>query len=559
MKTKRFLALVLAMLMVMAMVAGCSKKESGTSEQESQTSSETTDNTDSAEESSEEQQTPSGDVPTFKVATVRWTDAWPIDFLEMGVMKQLEEKASVDIEWQVYYNGDWSEQKSLLLAGGDLPDAFLGSIALNASDMFNNLENITELTPYINAEIMPNLTAAMEKSPELKAIATSRDGKIYSLPKKLPLRPTVCGDEMYINKEWLDRLGLSMPTNIEELANVMEAFATQDADGDGDPTNHFALTASAGGNLGGDLRHILAPFGTMVSRDGNYMGLNKDGNPVFVPAQENYKQAVNWMHDLWTRGVLDPEYFTQEASAVTSKLQNEGGSKVGVIFGWTADAQVSTNVGQFELVPAIEGYDGTHYVEAAANYLDIADREFVITNKCADPETLLKWADGFYDDLVSVQTFYGSIPDQIQDNGDGTYTVLVPADGTSLDTSAWSWSLRDFGPKFMNPEFYGNVILPEDQGDGVKLGQDSVNGQYVTNDKNCGLPMMQYTDEELSRLTAIGVDLYTYVEAQYAHWVIDGGIDDEWDAYLDQLKAMGLDEFVSIHENAYKAYQESMG
>ena len=52
-----------------------------------------------------------------------------------------------------------------------------------------------------------------------------------------------------------------------------------------------------------------------------------------------------------------------------------------------------------------------------------------------------------------MQTFYGSIPDQIQDNGDGTYDVLVPSDGSSLDTSAWSNSLRDFGPKYMNRGF----------------------------------------------------------------------------------------------------------
>ncbi len=63
-----------------------------------------------------------------------------------------------------------------------------------------------------------------------------------------------------------------------------------------------------------------------------------------------------------------------------------------------------------------------------------------------------------------MQTFYGSIPDQIQDNGDGTYDVLVPSDGSSWDTSAWSNSMRDFGPKYMNPEFYDKVSLPADQG-----------------------------------------------------------------------------------------------
>ena len=51
------------------------------------------------------------------------------------------------------------------------------------------------------------------------------------------------------------------------------------------------------------------------------MGLNNDGEAVFVPAQENYKEAVEWMHMLWENGVLDPEYFTQDGSAVTAKLQ----------------------------------------------------------------------------------------------------------------------------------------------------------------------------------------------------------------------------------------------
>lgn len=50
-------------------------------------------------------------------------------------MKEIEDKMNINIDWQVYYNSDWSEQKSLLLASGDLPDAFLGSICLTQADM----------------------------------------------------------------------------------------------------------------------------------------------------------------------------------------------------------------------------------------------------------------------------------------------------------------------------------------------------------------------------------------------------------------------------------------
>ena len=158
-----------------------------------------------------------------------------------------------------------------------------------------------------------------------------------------------------------------------------------------------------------------------------------------------------------------------------------------------------------------------------------------------------------------MQTFYGSIPDQIAENEDGTYDVLVPADGSSLDTSAWSNSMRDFGPKYMTDEFAAKVTLPENQGDGIKLSEDAVNGKYVTDDKNVGLPMMQYTDDELNTITMLGTDIYKYCEAQYAHWVVDGGVEDEWDGYIEQLKQMGVEDLVAVHRNAYDVYLENMG
>lgn len=428
-----------------------------------------------------------GDAKQFTVATVRWTDAWPNDFLKEGVMAEMEEKAGVDLDWQIYYNSDWSEQKSLLLASGELPDAFVGSICLNSSDMAQNKDYFVDLTPYINEETMPNLTKAMEECPELRAACTDRDGKIYSLPKKLPLRPTVCGNGLYINQDWLDNLGLEAPKTLDELTDVLLAFAKEDADGDGDPTNEIGLTNNAGTNL-----------------------------------------------------------------------QAEGGSKVGIISAWTADSEAGQNADQYSLMEAVEGYNDIHYVECATASLDITDRELVITTACEDPEALLKWADNFYDDLVSLQTFYGSLGVTVTANDDGTYSVHSTDDDTSLDTAAWSNSLRDFGPKYMNPDFYDKVIIPDDVSDGTKLKEDEVNAKYVTTDKNTGMPALQYTEDELNRITTIGTDVYNYVEAMYAHWVVDGGVEDEWDSYIEQLNAMGLEEMVSLQQGAYAAYLESM-
>ena len=554
---KKGLGLFLASAMVAGSLAGCGSSAE-TDAPAADSTAKTEDAAAAASAGDAGDTASSEDVPTYTIATVRWTDAWPIDYLESGVMKELEEKHGINIEWQVYYFGDWSEQKSLLFASGDLPDAFFGSCGLTDSDIAQNKASFVELTDLI-AENMPNLTAVFEKEPELLARAKDRNGEIYSLVKKLPLRPTVCGDVMYINKEWLDNLGLEVPKTLDELTSVLKAFVTEDADGDGDPTNDFAISGEKSDYYAsGALRTTLAPFGTMVSRDNNYMMLDAEGNPTFAPITENYVAAVKWMNDLYQFGAIDPESFTQDQSMRKAKLQAEGGSQVGLVTGWTADAQVGINVDQFITLEAVEGWDGEHYVESATDYLDISDKELIITNKCEDPAKLLQWADDFYDNLVSVQTFYGSIPDQIKDNGDGTYEVLLPADGGSLDTSAWSYSMRDFGPKYMDPDFYGNVTLPTDQGDGVKLADDEINAKYVTDDKNRPFPIVKYTDEELQRLTTLGTDIYKYVEAQFAHWVVDGGIDEEWDAYIEQLNAMGLQELLEIQNTAYLAYLDSM-
>lgn len=95
----------------------------------------------------------------------------------------------------------------------------------------------------------------------------------------------------------------------------------------------------------------------------------------------------------------------------TSKIQS---AKVGLITGWTADAVAGPVADQYEVVPALEGPDGGHYVEYAPSFLDVSDRELVLTKDCENPEKLLQYADQFYDDEVSLQTYYGSIPDQIK-------------------------------------------------------------------------------------------------------------------------------------------------
>ena len=76
---------------------------------------------------------------------------------------------------------------------------------------------------------MPNLKAIFEKYPEYRTMCTAPDGHIYSFPWIEQLGEgkeaiQAIGNIPYINKKWLDFLGLKVPETTEELEKVLIAF-----------------------------------------------------------------------------------------------------------------------------------------------------------------------------------------------------------------------------------------------------------------------------------------------------------------------------------------------
>lgn len=99
MKGKKQLAVLLSGMLAFGMLSGC-----GGEKPEEDVSAENVTGTVAGEEVSGTQE----ERPTFKIATVRLTDAFPSDFLESGMMKELEDKHNINIEWQIYYYLDWA-------------------------------------------------------------------------------------------------------------------------------------------------------------------------------------------------------------------------------------------------------------------------------------------------------------------------------------------------------------------------------------------------------------------------------------------------------------------
>lgn len=515
---KKTISLLLAVLMLVSMLAAC-----GNGSASGETEANTPDN-------------------VFEVATVRWSD-WG-EAYHTGFPDQAAAEVGITIEWDTILNADWGDRKAVMIAGGDLPDAFMGSICFSESDIMTNEGTFIALDEYID-EYMPNFKAILESDPTMKALATASDGHIYGLPSKRPCRPTIA-NQMFINKTWLDNLGLEMPTTYEEFVDVLKAFKEGDANGNGDPSDEIPY----GGGMADIVMFFCLPFGTTIGADGTYSMTVKDGEPVYIPTSEEYKAGLAWMHECYEAGLIDPEIFTQDTSMRDAKLMGEI-SRVGVAPGWTPDSTFGPNSDEYVALPALIGPDGNQYISADPEHWNYARYEFVITADCDDPGTLLSWVDKFYTEEASIQNFYGSFGVGTEQNADGTYTVLEPNDGNSADTFAWINSLRDFGPKYVPDGFNDKVTYAGANGDAIKLELDEQMKQYATE----AYPNVSFTQDQLNTLATLFADIGAYVATSQAKWVTEGGIEEEWDDYIATLERMGLNDFLTIMQDAYDTYQ----
>ncbi|MGZ7440778.1 extracellular solute-binding protein [Paenibacillus sp. TH7-28] len=474
---------------------------------------------------------------TLKVLTMRWGNMGDT-FTQNQWLKDLENSTNVKIEWQVVSSNDWNEQKSIMLASGTLPDVILGDATLSDSDIISNLSYFRPLDDYIE-QYMPNLKAAMEESPELKKISTFPDGKIYSLPAKQPASPKSTRQPV-INKMWLDKLGLQVPDTIDDLHAVFKAFKEQDPNGNG-KKDEIPYSETGLGTL-------LDPFG-VTDLNGNNMMI-KDGQPVFIPASEEYKAGIKWAHQLYAEGLIDKELYTQDSSMTSAKQQNMDAPIVGFSYQWTPDAVFGQWGKQYAAIPPIAGPDGQRYQNGNPNGNGLSRNQLLITTFCKNPEVAARWADQFYTNEASIQNFWGAIGTVISKNADGTYTLMDPPEGTSADAWYWEQSLRSFGPKYVSPSFEEKLILNPEAGDGLKLEIDKLGSNYVTTP----FPNVMYTVEEFQELPTLTTDIDSYVAAMRAAWVTKGGIDENWEAYMKKLNDMGLEKLMKIRTEAYNRY-----
>ncbi|MGN0906305.1 MAG: hypothetical protein ACI4NM_04095 [Bullifex sp.] len=468
------------------------------------------------------------------------------DFKELQYFRDLEKDTNVIINWNMSSDDGWNEKKSLLFASNMLPDAFYGNDILTDVDImkYGSQGMLIPLNDLIE-EYAPNYNAILNQHPEYRSQLTAPDGNIYALGTINEINPTT-HDHLFINKTWLDNLGLEVPTTIEEFEAVLRAFRDYDANGNGDPNDEIPFTFRySSTDLYNRQQGIQSMFGIFGQLDDIYHFVVKDGKAVYTPATTEYRDAIEWFHKLYSEGLIDKEVFTHDKNVYVSKIQNPQ-NIVGMFLGWSASATAAANKGNYILMAPIENVNGEK-IWRKVNAKVISRGAFAITNKCEHPEVLMRWIDQSFDLETSLEICQGMLGKALEKTEEGRYRFLPVPAGTNLDAI-----IHEYGPgndgifTVMNEiveKLDLNANLQERKDNDIFLDPYLVPLTEM-------YPSVFFTEDEIEEVSVLQTDIDSYVLQKYASWIVDGGATAEWNTFQTKLKNMGVDRYIEIYQAA---------
>lgn len=565
---KKVLALLLSTAMAVSVFAGCGGSGGGSTENASSgsgtgSSEEQAPADNSSEDAGEDTGAAASNGETVKLKALACLHSLTKDIDEMQYVTQIQEEAGVEIEWEII-RADWDQVKATRFASGDIPDILFGATTNADYQTYKGL--FLELTPYITPELTPNITAMFEEEPDTKALATTLEGEIYGTPKfqgKWPDTNTV----MFINKQWLDNLGLEMPTTFSELKEVLIAFKEQDANGNGDPNDEVPLDFNgwfgSAYSLPGAWMGALGIQLTNQARNGYFA---EDGQVKNYAVDERYKLFMKYVADLYANGVINTNAVTNDYSMFQSLSRgNEAGdAMVGVVAGWEeTDKFGPTLYSQYVALPPL-AYDidcdaGTYDTRWKHDFSDLnmSPNRVAISAKCSNPEAAMRFIDRFYDQAHSVEVLFGGIPDgNVAETGDNSYEVLLPPAEANTDPGTWKWTstFADNGPMYIRRAT--DLKMAEDMTNAVNertVYADTL--AKATSEDMYPDMFMKYTSEDENNMALMQANIDNVINNQWALWMVgDQDIDSTWDAYVESVNSAGLQDVLAIRQAAFDAY-----
>ena len=509
-----------------------------------------------------------------------------------NVLMDMFKANNLELEFTVVERDQYASILNATLAGNDIPDFFYAN-SLSDADCINLIESGMMLD--INEALKYSAGPAAKEFADggvyevSRAMHTYTDGGMYffgnvSMQYAVDSEPfgrhAMAGNNcaMLVRQDWLDKLGLPMPTTLEEVISTLTAFQENDMNGNGLKDERIVLDWD--NTFNGVAQWFgLAPF---------HFQCNRAEQRAVVPAtQEGYVPYVKFLQQLVDNGLAyladEVSYYnggTSGGDNLNTIMQNDCAAMYyGVAL---ADHSFQSADAVYTAMPNIQGAEGIDPVMCASVGYKAWSRWGFSAD--ADPKAVAAFLDTICTQEYAKWVTYGVEGETYYvdpDSGFCTFTASnnyddilankiargyqLVIDSFLPDASQQAWYQTYYGPlswtsydEFINSPYVTDSLsktYTENQMKNLKIYTEQAKTTLLYNFNNdVGMIAPMNTLEEAEVLEMYEADVKTYLNEMTVNFLTGVYNIDEYETYVEELNAIGLQEVLAVRQAQYDRY-----
>ncbi|OAS20609.1 extracellular solute-binding protein [Paenibacillus oryzisoli] len=469
-------------------------------------------------------------------------------FKDIPFFQEWQKRTGVQLSFIQPSANQAKEAMNVLLASGDLPDmmeyewdSFPGGPEKAIKDGY-----ILRLNEVIDT-YAPNLKQYLKEHPEIDKQIRTDDGSYYVFP-------FIRGDDKLrtyqgpiIRQDWLNELGLEVPTTIEEWHTVLKAFKAKK--GIAAPLTFLGVPNPLFGIEGG------AFVGAYGIRKGFYQ---ENGEVKYGPMEKGYQDFLATFRGWYEEGLIDKNIASVDTKTMDSNMiTGRSGATVwnaGAGIGkWQPLVEEKNKSALFAAAPYPVLHKGDKPKFGQKSYDYVGTGGVAISSNSKHAVEAAKLLDyGYSDEGHMLFNFGIEGTSYTLKDGYPTYTdwilrnpeKLAPSQALSMYTRA-----SYFGPFVQDVRYVEQYYTLPEQRKAIGIWADTQVESYT-------LPQIPKTELESAEFSSIMLDVMTLVDEMSLKIIL--GIEplDAFDSYVSKMKASKIDRAIEIQKLALNRYEK---
>ena len=470
--------------------------------------------------------------------------------------KHLKEETNINIEFVVpsvdvvdisHLRDEWMNR----ITSGTTTDMvshfwFVPDLEGSTIDSASEEELYYELTEYVEVQ-MPNFNALREQYAEIDKLTITPYQNIMYIPMVTGVEDrnqnTPAQEGLVIRKDFLDELQMDVPVTVDDWYNTLTAFKVSLG-----VEHPFWL---------GDM--LLAPtcvnnaFITCYGQSYEWYINEEDGLLHYGATEEGTRQYVEMMQRWYSEGLVATGVNITRTDKLSDSVGAWGGSVTDIISLKSTDA-VNAN---YELVaapyPVLNEGD---QIKIRNDYMPVGNREInciYICQSYESPALAAKWIDQLFSEESYMRASYGIEGEDYTVDGDGNITFT---DKIVNHPNGYLYGVNQYlylGNMYADRDVLIDLVYSDEAIAAIETWSQATNENNIIRSTS-----LAFTSAEAELISTFG-NFWMTQTGELRGMITDGqGVTGtRWDAFVENMNSMGLQEQIMTYRSAWERYLNS--